>query len=315
MSRWTILLSSIAVAAGLSAPCLSAAGLPVGGVGNPTQNALVFDSESKEYTAKAGDTTAPFTFIVTNVSATNVLINSLRTSCGCTVAQLPVQPYQLGPGSNVPINVALDLRGKMGTIVKSVSVDSSAGFRSLVVRAVIPQPAPAPAVAGAAGHGGETAMTVQDRARNIQASLNDRQTIFKGDCRSCHVDKGIGKLGKELYDADCGICHDAVHRAAMVPDLKVPRSERDLKFWETWIADGKPGTLMPAFGAAHGGPLTKEQIDSLAQYLYQNYPRTMPPATTPAAAAPGALKPQGSPTAALPRPAAPLPPAPLPQRN
>jgi mono/diheme cytochrome c family protein len=119
--------------------------------------------------------------------------------------------------------------------------------------------------------------------------LADRQAIFKGDCVKCHVDKGVGKMGAELYAADCGICHDAEHRAAMVPDLKVPRSPRDLAFWQKWIMEGKPGTMMPAFAQAHGGPLTQEQIDSLTLYLYQTMTRNpaavaATPAVTPAPA-------------------------------
>ena len=69
--------------------------------------------------------------------------------------------------------------------------------------------------------------------------------------------------------------------AAMVPDLKMPRSPRDLAFWQKRIAEGKPGTLMPAFAAAHGGPLTQEQADSLAVYLYQTFPRPAPSAAPP----------------------------------
>src|SRR4051812_2657172 len=56
-------------------------------------NALVFDAETKEYNAKPGEMSAPFIFNVTNVSQTAVSINRLSTSCGCTVAQLPSQPY------------------------------------------------------------------------------------------------------------------------------------------------------------------------------------------------------------------------------
>lgn len=117
---------------------------------------------------------------------------------------------------------------------------------------------------------------------NIQNALADRQAVFKGECATCHVDKGVGKLGAELYAASCGICHEAEHRAAMVPDLKVPRSPRDLAFWQKWITEGKAGTLMPAFAATHGGPLTQEQADSLAAYLDQNFPRGQHiPAITP----------------------------------
>lgn len=113
---------------------------------------------------------------------------------------------------------------------------------------------------------------------NIQNALADRQAVFKGDCATCHVQQGLGKLDADLYMASCGICHEAEHRAAMVPDLKVPRSPRDLAFWQKWIAEGKPGTLMPAFAAVHGGPLTQEQADSLTVYLYQFFPRNPPAA-------------------------------------
>jgi mono/diheme cytochrome c family protein len=233
-------------------------------------NALKFDAESKTYNAKQGESSAAFTFTVTNVSAREVVINRLSTSCGCTVAQLPTTPYHLGSGSNVSLSASMDLRGKFGTITKSISVDSSAGFKSLTVSANIPQAAPV----ATAAHGTAAQNAMGDRAKNIQSALADRQAIFKGECRTCHVDKGVGKMGQELYAASCGICHEAEHRAAMVTDLKVPRTERDLAFWQKWIMEGKPGTLMPAFAQAHGGPLTQEQIDSLTVYLYQTMPRS-----------------------------------------
>jgi mono/diheme cytochrome c family protein len=230
-------------------------------------NSLKWSAESIEYNAKPGEQSAPFTFTVTNVSNTEVSINSLRTSCGCTVAQLPTTPYKLLPGSNVPINVTMDMRGKSGAVTKSVSVDTSAGFKSLLVKVNIPaETAPATTVAA----GGEG----MNRAKNIQTALADRQAVFKGDCASCHVEKGKGKMGQELYAASCGICHDAEHRAAMVTDLKVPRTHRDLAFWQKWIMEGKPGTMMPAFAQAHGGPLTQEQVDSLTVYCYQNFPKS-----------------------------------------
>src|SRR5690242_2698973 len=83
--------------------------------------ALKFDAESKQFAAKAGDATAVFEFVATNVSKDEVSINALRTSCGCTVAQLPSTPYKLQPGSNVTINVSMSLAGKYGLITKSVT--------------------------------------------------------------------------------------------------------------------------------------------------------------------------------------------------
>lgn len=277
----------------------------------PDPNALKWDAETKEYHAKQGETTSSFTFTVTNVSKFEVALNRLSTSCGCTVAQLPTTPYKLQPGSNVSINVSMDLSGKFGTVTKTVSVDSSAGFKSLLVKSHIPQSTNAPTgiPVAAAPQDGRNAMG--DRAKNIQTALADRQAIFKGDCASCHVEKGVGKFGKELYVADCAICHEPElqhngHRAAMVPDLKVAKTPRDLAFWQKWISEGKVGTLMPAFAKAHGGPLTQEQIDSLAVYCYENLPK-MPGAAPAAAKAPG--------VAATPATAPATPPAPAPQKN
>ena len=117
-----------------------------------------------------------------------------------------------------------------------------------------------------------------DRATGMAAAKVDRQAVFKNDCATCHVKPGEGKYGQELYDAVCAICHEAEHRATMVPDLhnlKVPTNE---EFWRTWIAHGKPGSFMPAFSHREGGPLTDMQIASLAAYLDQAIPSHVPAA-------------------------------------
>ena len=51
----------------------------------------------------------------------------------------------------------------------------------------------------------------------------------------------------------------------MVPDLHLMSQPTDYNYWKTNIANGKPGTLMPAFAASQGGPLTDAQIDDLAK--------------------------------------------------
>src|SRR3954466_9493250 len=93
-------------------------------------NYLTWDSEMKEYHAKVGESMAHFTFYLTNVSKEVVSVNSVHTSCGCTVAQLPEQPWRLAAGTNGPINVTVNLAGKSGTIVKSVTADTTAGIKS-----------------------------------------------------------------------------------------------------------------------------------------------------------------------------------------
>ncbi|MEP6662916.1 MAG: DUF1573 domain-containing protein [Verrucomicrobiota bacterium] len=227
-------------------------------------NALVWDAEAKEYQAKPGDQEAKFTFSLTNVSSVEVVINDVTTSCGCTVAQLPSKPWHIAPGTNGEIHATMNLAGKQGQgrVSKQLNVTSSIGFKALMVTVIMPAPTPVPTDNGRG-----------DRLANMESAKADRQAVFKGDCRSCHVEKGVGKLAKDLYAADCGICHESPHRASMVPDLRAPKTPRDREYWNNWVAHGRIGSMMPAFLDKEGGPLSKEQIDSLVTYLWDEFPR------------------------------------------
>jgi hypothetical protein len=99
--------------------------------------ALKWDAEAREIDAKAGERNVTFVFAATNVSNASVIINQLHASCGCTAAKLPSMPYTLGIGSNVSINVEMQIAGKHGLITKSVTVDSTAGLKTLTVSANI----------------------------------------------------------------------------------------------------------------------------------------------------------------------------------
>jgi mono/diheme cytochrome c family protein len=223
-----------------------------------TPSPLVWDAETKEYTAKPGETNALFTFNLTNTAASEVLINDVRTSCGCTVARLPEYPWKLAPGMSGQIQVTTDLRGKRGLLHKIVYVYTAAyGVKPLAVKVNIPEPMAGP---------------MADRTRNLQIAGADRQAVFRNDCAKCHAEPVAGKKGAELYAAACAICHDAEHRASMVPDLRALNHPTNLDHWKTWTTHGKVGTLMPAFAKAEGGPLTDEQIDSLADYLAEHIP-------------------------------------------
>ena len=46
----------------------------------------------------------------------------------------------------------------------------------------------------------------------------------------------------------------------------------DRTYWRVWTTQGKAGSLMPAFARAEGGPLTDDQINSLADYLAEHIP-------------------------------------------
>lgn len=213
--------------------------------------ALAWDSTTKRYDAQRGETNALFAFSVTNTTPSEVIVNAVRTSCGCTIAKVPTLPWHLAAGANGQMEVKIDLRGKRGLLSKIVSVDSTAGLSLLTVNVNIPEP--------------------DARELNQMAMLADRQAVFKNDCLKCHVTPTVGKTGENLYVTACGICHESDHRATMVPDLKALKKPANHDYWDNWVRHGKPGTLMPAFSKREGGPLEEAQIDSLVTYLTQRF--------------------------------------------
>ena len=220
---------------------------------------LFWDAALKTMDASNGQAAANFVFNVTNVSTAPVTIISALPSCHCTQAELPVTPWLLPPGAGGQIKVSVDLRGKMGSFFKSVAVTTDQGLKNLLVRV---------SIAAAPAH----TMTEAELASGIAAAKVDRQAVFRGDCASCHNHELAGKYGPQLFAATCAICHEAEHRASMVPDLHHLTGPTGVEFWRVWITAGKPGSLMPAFAQAQGGPLDDIQIASLAQYLNAVYP-------------------------------------------
>jgi len=222
---------------------------------------LEFDATSKHVDLNEDERKAAFAFAVTNRSGNDVTISYINTSCGCTAGKLPSSPWMLKPGEGGYIDVTMDLTGKMGRITKTATVVSSEGSYLLTVSANVPTPAP----------------TAMNRSRNLQLAAADRQAVFRGDCAACHVQPTHGKVGRELYEAACGICHEAEHRASMVPDLRTRLRNTDRNYWAKWISDGRAGSLMPAFAGRNGGILTDKQIVSLVDYLEDGYKKDPPP--------------------------------------
>ncbi len=246
------LLFSFCFFTGIAAP------LPAPPAGSPPPakfHPLVWDAMSKEYNAKTGESTNRFSFTVINTASTNVVINAVMPSCGCTIAQLPSQPWTLTPGTNGQIFATVNFAGKSGHLEKLLTVISSAGQQTLTLKLNIPSDPDA-----------------QKRQINMRMAMDDRQAVFKNDCASCHVVKGEGKMGEALFTADCAICHLSPHRAEMVTDLTKLQHPADAAFWKQMIAEGKEHSSMPAFGKAKGGPLSDEQIDSLVEYAVKKFP-------------------------------------------
>jgi len=230
----------------------------------PTGPTLVFDADEKEFKATAKDTAATFTFYATNVWTNTIVVQQVYPSCHCTVAQMPAQPWILAPGASGAVTAQVELSdASEGTLTKTLTFFTSVGERVLTLNVVVPPLPPPPSAT----------QTEAERHAAMMRATADPTAIFREDCAACHVEKGRGLLGKDLYVAACGICHDSPRRAAFVPDLRALKQATDLDYWKTILAKGKPHTMMPAFADTGGGPLSAMQVSSLADYLDKNIPR------------------------------------------
>ena len=243
--------AAVLAAAWLSSP-LTAPGETV--VGAQPASPLVWDSVAKDSFPTLGDPSAEFVFNVTNTSDSTVIINNVQTSCGCTVAKTPPRPWSLVGHTNDSMTISVNLAGKALTFTKVITV-YAANQPNQLLTVTVHMPDSPEAI----------------RQQRMQLAKTDRQRVFKNDCATCHKTPTESKMGQELFATACEICHDpkgpGETRAGMVPDLHALNHPTDYAFWKMIITVGKPGTLMPAFGSTAGGPLTDEQVDSLAKTL------------------------------------------------
>jgi len=84
----------------------------------------------------------------------------------------------------------------------------------------------------------------RDEAQAVQAG----QTLFAKNCAPCHGSAGEGDVGPSLNDKQF-----------------LNTTSDDVIF--SLISSGVPGTEMPAWNQAHGGPLTDEDIRQLVAFL------------------------------------------------
>lgn len=192
-------------------------------------------------------------FAYTNSSKNEVVVTAINASCHCTTPRVRSYPWPIPAGASGFLEVEVEVAGKWGELNKTLSIETRDLTNTLRLIVDVVEP--------------------DAREKNRLAAFADRQAVFKGDCVSCHLKPAEGKTGAELFKSICSICHEAEHRAQMVPDLAAkPRG--GAAYWSAWLRIGKPGSFMPAFDKPHGGPLTEEQIASLVEFLSVKYPPT-----------------------------------------
>jgi cytochrome c oxidase cbb3-type subunit 3 len=101
-------------------------------------------------------------------------------------------------------------------------------------------------------------------------NIMDFATLYGENCAGCHGADGRNGPGRVL--------NDPLYLAV------IPRDEL-----QNVIANGRPGTAMPAWVRSQGGPLTDKQVDALADGIEKNWakPQNFQGATLPSYSAQG----------------------------
>jgi len=75
--------------------------------------------------------------------------------------------------------------------------------------------------------------------------------------------------GKALYQENCATCHGSEGEGLVAPPLnsKTLLEEASNEVLYASIDAGRPGTTMPAWGQEHGGALTQEDMEALADFI------------------------------------------------
>jgi mono/diheme cytochrome c family protein len=186
-------------------------------------------------------------FKVTNNGNADLILNRAYASCGCTTALL--SKALLKPAEQAELIVTIDTAMKQEKVAKLVYVSSNDPKHPVSSVKLL--------------------MDVQDPHRGM---ARDGETKIFSDqhCASCHVARGIGKLGMNLYNADCAMCHGPKAEGAVGPALFGPYN--DAAFTNQIVKITSHGSpvhrSMPGFLKQSGGPLTSEEIDSIVAYLH-----------------------------------------------
>lgn len=128
---------------------------------------------------------------------------------------------------------------------------------------------------------GLVAVTEQDRMSDFEFSYSGRQVengavIFESNCKTCHGDAGQGVPGKGPAINTPDLLVAAVGAAQPARLQAIGWSGSVENFVRTTIAGGRPRASaayqeyperMPTWGEDYGGPLRKDQVNSLVAYI------------------------------------------------
>jgi len=167
-----------------------------------------------------------------------------EASCGCTTLSGVLKDY--APGESGEMDVEIDTKGKKGIIVKTVTV-SMVNNDVPSTEIALPmklEPPPHPKM---------------ERMRNINAEAN---------CKSCHLESGVGETGIFLYHRVCAQCHGKKGIGGFARALNDAKWQKvNDAYINKVIHGGLPDKGMPSFVEGVTPPLTEDQVGSLVKYI------------------------------------------------
>ncbi len=184
-------------------------------------------------------------FSLQNIGDETLIIEEIKPSCGCTATMM--ESKEILPGKEGKIQVVVDTTGKELDIEKTITVTSNDSLRPEIVLSV--------------------SLVVEP---GIHADFDMGASLFSPRCASCHADSGKDLQGKALYEAICYQCHGKKGEGKAAPALNtIQHIKKSDDYLYNWIAEGQQGSAMAAYSREKGGPLSREQINSLVKFLRQ----------------------------------------------
>lgn len=187
------------------------------------------------------------TFPMRNAGSKRLEIKTAFSTCGCTVPH--IKHREIAPGQTGELEVVLDTAMKQGAVSKPVEIRSNDPEHPVMT------------------------IHIKAHVRGAHSDLGDvKAKIFTGRCAACHVDKGKGKEGGDLFVADCGMCHGfrGTGIKGVAPSL-VQGNYDDEAFCAAMIQVISFGSQqhrsMAGYLNTAGGPLTEKDINSLIAFL------------------------------------------------
>jgi Protein of unknown function (DUF1573) len=103
-------------------------------------DALHFTSPTQELSATEDAVDIHASYVFTNSSDHEITISEIKTSCGCTTAELERRTYQAGESGT--INVVFDIGSRTGEQQKSIAIISSTGEQTMLMLKIHLPPGP-----------------------------------------------------------------------------------------------------------------------------------------------------------------------------